>query len=219
MSLTQTPLSGVEAVLTGLVVLIVVAFEETWVAVRYVIVMAHEGAHAITGSLLFRGLQGITLDMKSGGETKLVLDGSLPGTVLFKFAGYIGPSLFGLGAALLIKAGFIASMLWVTLFLLGILLLCVRRSFGWVTVILVGGLVFVIAHFAPMKTQVVAAYAIAWLLLLSGVRRIFEIGLGSGDGGDLRKLTFIPHLIWSVLWLAGALAAVAFGGRMLVMGA
>jgi hypothetical protein len=108
-------------------------------------------------------------------------------------------------------------MLWVALFLPGVLLISVRRSFGWVTVILTGGLVFALARFAPMQAQVIAAYAIAWLLLPSGVRRIFEIGLGSKDGENLRKITFIPHLIWSALWLVGAVAAVIVGGRWLVM--
>jgi len=63
----------------------------------------------------------------------------------------------------------------------------------------------------------VAAYAIAWLLLLSAVRGILVRGTGSGDGGDLRQLTFIPRLIWFLLWLASTLAAVAIGGRWLVM--
>ncbi len=217
MSMTQSPLSGVEAVLIGLVVLAAVAFEATWLVLRYVMVMAHEGAHAVMGSLLFRGVQGITMDAKGQGLTTLVRGGTLPGTVLFKFVGYVGPSLFGLGAALLIKAGHIASMLWVALFLLGILLIAVRWSFGILTVLLAGGLVFAVARFAPMGAQVVASYAVTWFLLLSGVRVIVESGLKTGDGASLRDFTFIPHLVWSLLWLAGALAALAVGGGMLVM--
>ena len=134
------------------------------------------------------------------------------------FVGYLGPSAFGLGAAKLIELGDIAVMLWGALFLLGILLLALRWSFGFITVILAGGLVFLIARCTPMQTQVVAAYAIAWLLLVSGVRRIVEVGIESDDGKLLTGLTFIPRLIWSLLWLAGSIAAVVVGGELLVMG-
>jgi hypothetical protein len=85
------------------------------------------------------------------------------------------------------------------------------------TVTLAGGLVFIVGRYTPMSAQIVAAYAIAWLLLLSAVRGILVRGTGSGDGGDLRELTFIPRLIWFLLWLASTLAAVAIGGRWLVM--
>lgn len=104
-----------------------------------------------------------------------------------------------------------------TLFLLGILLLLLRWSFGMLTVTLAGGLVFIVGRYTPVSAQIVAAYAIAWLLLLSAVRGILVRGTGSGDGRDLRELTFIPRLIWFLLWLASTLAAVAIGGRWLVM--
>ena len=39
-----------------------------------------------------------------------------------------------------------------------------------------------------------------------------------GDAAILRSATGIPKLLWSLLWLAGSLAAVAAGGSMLVMG-
>jgi hypothetical protein len=133
--------------------------------------------------------------------------------------GYVGPSAFGLGAAKLIESGYILSTFWVALVLLVILLLAVRFSFAFVSVPAAGVLVFFIAKFAPTQTQVIAAYAIAWLLLLAGVRTIIEHGLKAQDAIDLRKLTGIPRLLWSLLWLTAALAAVAFGGRMLVMGA
>ena len=51
-----------------------------------------------------------------------------------------------------------------------------------------------------------------------GVRSIIEVGLKpGGDSDGLRSATGIPRLIWSLFWLAVALAALAFGGKMLVM--
>ena len=80
-----------------------------------------------------------------------------------------------------------------------------------------GALAFFIAKYTPVRTQVIAAYAIAWLLLLSGIRVIIDHGLRAQDAKILRDATHIPRLIWSGLWLAGALAALFIGGRMLVM--
>jgi Peptidase M50B-like len=216
-SATQDILSGGIAALVGLVALVVVAFDATWVVVRHVTVMAHEGAHAVAGSVLLRGVNGITINRRAEGATSIGTGGSL-GSIVIGFVGYIGPSAFGLGAAKLIQLGDSPAVLWVTLFLLVILLTALSRSFGILTVILAGALVFFVARYAPMGTQIVAAYGVTWLLLLSGVRRILEIGLVSQDGRDLRGLTRIPHLLWSLLWLAAAVGAVILGARWLVMG-
>jgi hypothetical protein len=215
-SLTQHPLSGLAAVLFGLAAFVVIVLDVGWRIIRHGTVMAHEGAHAVVGSLLFRDIGGIALKADATGGT-LVGGGGCLGSVIVSFAGYVGPSLFGLGAARLIEFGHVVAVLWVALFLLGILLMGLRRSFGLITVILAGGLVLVVGKFTPASAQIGASYAITWLLLLSGVRRIVEIGASSSDGARLRSLTGIPRLLWFLLWLAATLAAVAAGGSMLVL--
>jgi hypothetical protein len=210
-------LSSQEAGLLGLGALGLVAFDQSWQVVRHVIVIAHEGAHAVAASLMFRGVRRITMNPRAEGATVPVRGGGSVGTALITFVGYIGPSAFGLAAAALISAGHVVATLWAILFLLGILLLAVRWSFGLITVLLAGGAVFAVARFAPMTGQVVSGYAITWLLLLSGVRRILEIGLGSQDGKALRTLTGIPHLVWSALWLAASLGAVVLAGDLLIV--
>lgn len=200
----------------GLVALGAVAFDVTWFFVRHIMVMAHEGAHAVAASLLFRGVNGITLKANGDGKTEYGAGGRLS-EVAIKSVGYVGPSASGFGTAELIGSGHIAAVLWVALVLLAVLLLALRMSFGIITVILAGALVFFVGRYTPMRTQVIAAYAITWLLLLSGVRIIIEHGLKSDDGTKLRGLTGIPHLIWSLLWLAGSIAAVAVAGQLLVM--
>jgi Peptidase M50B-like len=74
-----------------------------------------------------------------------------------------------------------------------------------------------VLRYAPVAAQTVAAYGITWLLLLSGVRRVLEVGVRSGDAGDLRKLTHVPMVVWFLLWLAATCGAVAVGGVMLVL--
>ena len=136
---------------------------------------------------------------------------------VFFFVGYLGPSLFGLGAAKLIATGHIVAVVWVTIFLLGVLLMWVVNLWGRFVVLLVAGLVYAVGHHAPIRDQVIAAYAITWLLLLSGVRRTFERGAGARDAEILSDRTFIPRVIWALLWMAGTLGAVAVGGSMLVL--
>jgi hypothetical protein len=218
-SMTQAPLPGSAAAAVGLAAFGVVVTDLGWQIVRHGTVMAHEGAHAVADSLLGRQVDYIKLNFSAdqSGATKAKNVGGWPARVVVAFVGYIGPSSFGLGAATLIQHGYAVTVLWLTLFLLGILLFQLRWSFGFFTVPLAGGIVYIVSRYTSASAQIVAAYAIAWLLLLSGVRGILVRGTRSGDGGDLRQLTFIPRLIWFLLWLAATLAAVAIGGRWLVM--
>ena len=156
-------------------------------------------------------------DPANSGATKAKKQGGCLVSVIAAFVGYVGPSSFGLGAAKLIQHGYIVAALWITLLLLGILFLLMHWSFGLVTVPLTAGLVYVLARYTPPLAQTVAAYAIAWLLLLTGVRGILVRGTQSGDGQTLSQLTLIPRVIWFLLWLAATLAAVAVGGSWLVM--
>jgi hypothetical protein len=217
---TQVPLSGTEATVIGVAALIAVTLDLTWALVVYGQLMAHEGAHGVIGSVFFLRVTGVKLeeDTTRGvtGATGVKSDPGLRGH-LFYFIGYLGPSLFGLGAAKLIQTGYIVAVVWVTVFLLGVLLLWVVNLWGRFTVVLIGGLVFAVGHYTPMPDQVIAAYAIAWLLLLSGVRRAIQRGAGAKDAEILSDRTIIPRAIWALLWIAGTLGAVAIGGRMLVM--
>jgi hypothetical protein len=203
------------AALIGLAVFAVVVLNFFWELLQHGMVMAHEGGHAAVAALLFRKVNGMELNA-DGGVTRIADAGWL-GNILIGFAGYLGPSLYGLAAAKLIELGHIVTVLWLTLFLLVLVLIVVRTAFGVVAVVVAGGLVFVIARYASLSVQIVAAYAIAWFLLLSGVRRILERGVDTGDGQALSDLTWIPRFVWFLLWLVGTLTAVAAGGKWLVM--
>jgi hypothetical protein len=217
--MVHSPLSGPAAVVVGLVTFGVIVTDAGWQVVRHGTVMAHEGAHAVANSLLGRQVDYVKLNYSAeqSGATWAKTAGGWPARVISAFVGYIGPSLFGLGAAKLIELGYAVTALWLILFLLGILLLMLRRSFGHFTVPLAGLLVFLVGRYTSASTQVTAAYVISWFLLISGVRGILVRGAASGDGGNLRDLTRIPRIIWFLLWLGCTLMAVAIGGKWLVM--
>jgi len=215
-SITQAPLSSETVAVIGLVALGVVALDVGWQVVRHLTVMAHEGAHALTGLLLLGAFHGIELHADGTGGTDISPATGLR-AIPIALVGYLGPSAFGLGAAKLIELRYTTLVLWVVLFLLAVLLVGLRRSFGLISVILAGGIVFGLARYTPMHVQVVSSYAITWLLLLSGVRRVLEVGVSSDDGGRLRGMTGLPHVLWFLLWLTATLAAAAFGARLLIM--
>ena len=217
MSTAQAHLPGVTAAVIGVVTFGVVLTEIGWRIIRHGTVMAHEGAHAVADTLLFLHVDYIELHPDATGGTMPKNQGGCLVEVIAFFVGYIGPSSFGLGAAKLIQLGYAVTVLWLTLFLLGLLLILLRPSYGRVTVIMTGVLVFAVLRYTPVPAQIVAAYAIAWLLLLSGVRAILVRRSGSGDSQNLRRLTWIPHDIWFLIWLAAAVWAVAVGGDWLIM--
>ena len=175
MDVTQTPLSDTETVLIGLVVSVVLLPSVTWRLVQHFNVMAHEGMHGAVGSLSGGKVQSIALTQNAKGDAEGKTVVTLPAgrsPVAFLFAGYLGPSAFGLGAARLIQFGHIIAVLWLTMLLLGLLLIALnlKRSFGYVTVPLAGFLIFLVLKHTSQTAQVLVVYVITWFLLLSGVR-------------------------------------------------
>ena len=126
MSIAQAPLSGGTAALIGVAALGAIVFDAGWRVVRHFTVMAHEGAHAVIGFLLFREVRGIELHADATGGTDIVPATGLRG-IPIALAGYLGPSAFGLGAAKLIELRYTTLVLWVALFLLAVLLVGLRR--------------------------------------------------------------------------------------------
>ena len=70
---TEAPLPGGEAALVGLAALVVVFVPFLWPLVEQFNVMAHEGAHAVVGSIMGFGIKGVKLDGESRGETAYLM--------------------------------------------------------------------------------------------------------------------------------------------------
>jgi hypothetical protein len=212
---TKHTLPAAEVVLVGLAALVAVTIQEIWELTRHANTITHEAAHAAFGSLIGRKIQGIVLKRNGDGETA-VTTGGAAGTVLVGFIGYLGPSLFGLGAAKLISVGQAVAVLWLGLLLLVCVLFVLRNAFGFASVLINGLLLFVIARYGSASTQTAAAYGTTWFLLLAGVRQVIDHGVKAFDADLLAKITHIGKGFWVWLWLAGTIYALAVGGGLTV---
>jgi Peptidase M50B-like len=212
---TQAPLPAQAVVLLGVAALAAVGVRELWLVTRHVGVIAHEGAHAVVGLGAGR-VRRVRLNRDGTGATYMQL-ASGSGQVAAGIAGYLGPSAFGLGAALLIAAGHIVAVLWLVLLLLALLLvLLVRNAAGVVLILVLGGLLYFVARYTALGVEIAVAYGVTWLLLLSGVRMVLDHGHRAADALSLARVTRVSPWLWSGLWLAGTLGALVLGGALLI---
>ncbi len=209
------PLPRLVAEPTGLLVLIAFLIEGIWRLARHISVIAHEGAHVVAGRSVGHRITSVKLYRNATGETiTRGPDRSRP--VIILFAGYLGPSLFGLAAACLIALDQITIALVLALACLAIMLSRIRNFFGVISVVLNGALVFLVLRYGTPAAKTVAACILSWFLLFSGVRWVLMHGTGAQDAINLAKATRIPKLIWVIFWLAITVAALWAGGHLLV---
>lgn len=179
--------------------------------------IAHEGAHATVGSALGHRVTHMEFKFNGGGATGVVpKSGSSMAIFPSVFVGYLGPSLFGVGAAELIRIGHIVAVLWIGLVGMIPILYLARRSLGVVLVIAVFVALVLLLATGSEGLQVATAYALAWFLLISGVRTITKHKSRATDAGILKDMTGLPRGFWPPFWLAGSVAALIFGATQLL---
>ena len=200
---------------TGLVVLVAFLIDGVWRFARHLSVIAHEGAHVAAGWSAGRRVSGVTLNRNATGATTTRGPGGF-GRVITTFVGYLGPSLFDLAAACLIALGQVATALVLALVCLAVMLLLVRNFFGVISVAVSGVLVFWILRSGSPEVQAIAACALSWFLLFSGVRWVLTDGTGAQDAVTLAGSTHVPKFIWVTFWLAITVAALWLGGHLML---
>lgn len=206
---------------TGLVALLLVLSATTWRRVRLGVTVVHEAGHAVVAVLVGRRLQGIRLHADTSGVTVSRGRPTGPGMVATLAAGYLAPAAVGVGAALLLASGRGVALLWLTLLLLVALLLWVRNWYGVLTLVGAGVGVGLLTWYADTEVQAVAAYLVAWLLLLAAPRPVVEL-LREGrrrsrmsDPDQLARLTHVPALVWCGVMLLANLAGLVVGALTL----
>lgn len=213
---TPPPLPPADSVLIGLVALVLTLVPVLRALSGHFSVMGREGAHALLAFFLGFSVAEIVLDRHSGGTTKIAGEGLR--LILVLVLGYLGPSLFGLGAALIISRGHPAAVIWLAAFLLVLMMFLIARSFGYLSVPVAILFLVGVLRFWHGRPEVFIAYGLAWLLLLSGLRHAVIDGIKAEDAHRLRKTTFMPRALWALVWIAGSGLALIVGGNLLVYG-
>jgi hypothetical protein len=202
---------------------VVVGTPALWRPARNVVTIAHEGAHGVAALVTGRRLAGIRLHSDTSGLTVSAGRPSGPGMVLTCAAGYLGPGLFGLGAAALLAAGHAVGLLWALLALLALLLVQIRNWFGLWSVLATAAEVFAVTEWLPPDGQAAFAAAGTWFLLLAAPKTVVELqrarrrrGTPHSDADQLARLTRLPAVLWVGLFLLVDVGALLLGSWWLL---
>ena len=194
-----------------------------WRSTRHVVTIAHEGAHGLVALATGRRLSGIRLHSDTSGLTVSAGRPTGPGMVLTCAAGYVGPAVFGLGAAALLAAGHAVGLLWALLGLLALLLVQIRNWFGLWSVLLTGAVVLGATWWLPSSAQATFAAVATWFLLLAAPRTVLELQAArrrrrapDSDADQLARLTRLPALAWVGVFLAVDVGALVLGAGWLL---
>jgi hypothetical protein len=194
-----------------------------WRLTRHAVTIAHEGAHGVVALAAGRRLSGIRLHSDTSGLTVSKGRPTGLGMVLTCCAGYVGPGLFGLGAAALLAGGYAVGLLWALLVLLGLLLVQIRNWYGLWSVLVTGGVVFAATWWLPPQGQAAFAAVATWFLLLAAPRAVLELQTArrrrrapDSDADQLARLTRLPALLWVGVFLLVDVGALVLGGTWLL---
>jgi len=191
-----------------------------WPVVGFAIVVAHEGGHALTASVVGGKVQAIRLFGKNhakgwGGETAHRGAGPVGG-FFASLSGYLGPPVFGLLGAFLLHAGYGMAVLWISLVFLILALVQMGNLLGAVVAIGTGAIMVSIIRYGSPDARTFFAYVWTWFLLFGGVGSVIATGWHNGDATNLRKKTFVPAFLWTVVFGAATVAALVYGGGILL---
>lgn len=215
---TQPPPSDVVIACMAALAIALVAYRPAWVRTRHVITIAHEGAHGFAALVTGRKLGGIRLHSDTSGVTVSRGKPRGFGMILTAFSGYVGPALIGLATAWLVAQGHSVGVLWLTLVLLGLLLVQIRNWFGLWSVLVTAAIVFAVSWWVPAPAQSAFAYLVVWFLLVASPRPVLELqaqrsqrGSPTSDADQLARLTGVPGLVWVGLFLLVTVGSLGLG--------
>lgn len=208
---------------TAALALLAIVPHSVWRLSRNVVTIAHEGGHGLAALLTGRRLSGIRLHSDTSGLTVSSGRPHGPGMVLTAAAGYIAPSLLGLGGATLLATQHVTALLWISIALLAAMLIKIRNAYGLLSVVVTGAAFFLISWCGSPELQAGFAYLGVWFLLLAGVRPVVELqgkrrqgAARDSDADQLARLTGVGAVLWVSFFLAVALASLLAGGSLLL---
>ena len=214
-----------DGVLAGavLLALVLVLTPSLWPTTRLAVTITHEGAHVLAAVLTGRRLQGIRLHSDTSGVTTSSGRPVGPGMVAMVAAGYLGPALVGLGAALMLAAGLSLGLMWTLVLLLAGMLLQIRNFYGFLVVVAAGVALALVSWYLSSSAQSAIAYLITWVLLIAAPKPVVELirqrhrGRAVwSDADQLARLTGVPGLVWTMFFLLANLLGLGAGAALLL---
>jgi hypothetical protein len=128
--------------------------------------------------------------------------------------------MFGLLAVQLLIRDMVTAVLWGSVVFLLLMLFAVRGLFGWLLVPALMVAIGWVATQAEAPVRLVLTHMWVWFLLIAPVedmlaylrRKLYR----TGDARTLHTLTRLPAELWALLLLAGTIAALVYGGSLLL---
>lgn len=217
------PPSHILVLATGLLAAAAVASRRVWPVARTVVTIAHEGGHALAAVVTGRRLHSVRVLHSTAGIT--VSEGSPggPAIILTALAGYLAAPLLGLGAAALLAAGHLLSVLLLALAGLAGLAISIRNAYGLLAVCLTAAAIVAVLWRGSALPEAAVGYVMTWFLLFGGLRPVLELRRGrrrrpgvSNDADQLARLTRLPGGFWVGVFALVAVGALTLGGWLLV---
>jgi len=181
------------------------------------VTVAHEGGHMLAAALTGRGHKGFKMKDGDNAGTEIKDPSWGVGDYLVTFSGYATPPLLGLVSAALVVAEKPWSVLWVGVVLLLLSFLFARNALATLVTLLATAGVVASALWGSAYLQAAVAVAIAWWMLLGGVRSAVNLSRGTGtDAYWLARRTWVPTIVWKAVWISLALYALIVGAQLLL---
>jgi len=205
-----------------------VVFWNTWplYPFKLLVVLMHESGHALATLLVGGSVDRIQISPDQGGLTLSRFPPSLLRQIVISSAGYVGSTVSG--CALLYVAARTKEGRWPLLALAAwcalTAALYVRDGF---TLLFVGGCALALGVLARFGASWLRRAVLVFLAAFSCSYALYDIrddllhlaGPGGTDADALARATFIPAIVWGVLWGAISLALVALTLRKILVNA
>ncbi|HTO95732.1 MAG TPA: M50 family metallopeptidase [Myxococcales bacterium] len=204
-----------------------ILFWNTWplYPFKLLVVLMHESGHAAATLLMGGSVDSIRVSPDQGGLTLSRIPPSLLREIVIASAGYLGSAVSAcvlLWLAARSREGrwpLVALAAWCAL----VAALYVRDGF---TLMFVGGCAFALGILARYGPALLRRAVLVFLAAFSACYALYDIRddllhlrswSGGTDADALAKLTFIPAIVWAVVWGALSLALVVFTLRRVLV--
>jgi hypothetical protein len=207
------------AVVALVVALMGLVPRKAWRVGRVAITAVHESGHAAVAVLAGQQVTAIHLRSVSSGVTYHRGQRGWFSGMATAAAGYPAPALVGLAGAWLTADRFSRAWL-IGLAVLGVVnvLLWVRNLFGLAFMVVWVAALGATAYYGSRPVQILVGAAVAWYLLLGGMRAAYELfaSQGPSDAAELRRLSHLPAGFFKALFVLLSTAATLMSGGLLL---